>query len=221
MADCDKQCLRMLKLLANIFINVRYRFKPLRSSRQYWIERYSHGGNSGFGSLYKFAEFKANVLNKFVNEHAVATVIEYGCGDGNQLSLAHYPRYTGFDISPLAISLCRNNFKNDKSKTFKLMHEYWGETAQLALSLDVVYHLIEDDVFHDYMKRLFDSSEKYVIIYSTNIDKQQVFQAKHVRHRRFTDWINENRPQWSLQQRIPGVYSGKVSNDFFIFMSDT
>jgi len=29
----------------------------------------------------------------------------------------------------------------------------YGEKAQLTLSLDVVYHLVEDDVFYEYMHR--------------------------------------------------------------------
>ncbi len=62
-------------------------------SDKYWEQRYAVGGNSGVGSYGKFANFKAEVINKFVREHKIKSVIEFGCGDGNQLKLANYPSY--------------------------------------------------------------------------------------------------------------------------------
>ena len=112
----------------------------------------------------------------------------------------------GFDISQEVISHCETVFKNDKTKTFKLMDAYANEKAQLTLSLDVIYHLIEDNVFFGYMKRLFDSSTRYVIIYSSDIDKQARLQAPHVKHRKFSDWIEQNKSEWKLIQHIPNRY---------------
>lgn len=43
--------------------------------------------------------------------------------------------------------------------------------GDLALSLDVIYHLIEDEIFEKYMKDVFRASTKYVIIYSTDFEK--------------------------------------------------
>ena len=108
-------------------------------------------------------------------------------------------------------------------QVFKLMSDYANETAQLTLSLDVIYHLIEDGVFHDYMKRLFDSSTEFVIIYSSNTDEQQRFQAAHMKHRKFSQWIDQNRPGWKLMQHIPNRYlcaSNKHEGhlaDFYIY----
>ena len=39
------------------------------------------------------------------------------------------------------------------------------DRAELALSLDVIYHLVEDTVYESYMGQLFDSATKYVIVY--------------------------------------------------------
>lgn len=58
------------------------------------------------------------------------------------------------------------------------MDAYANETADLTLSLDVIYHLIEDNVFFTYMDRLFDSSTKFVIIYSLNTDRQAQIKGK-------------------------------------------
>lgn len=191
-------------------------------SENYWIERYEAGKNSGAGSYSKLAEFKAEILNQFVDEENITTVIEFGCGDGNQLGLAKYPTYTGFDVSPKSVELCQQLFAADSSKSFKLVEQYQDEKAELTLSLDVVYHLVEDAVFEDYMHRLFCAAEKNVIIYSSDTDDNPG-QAPHVRHRNFTRWVARHYPQWEMIRHIPNRYPFKGETksgsfaDFFIF----
>lgn len=184
-------------------INPRKRFI---GSKNYWIERYDSGGNSGDGSDNQFAEFKAEIINEFILQNDVKTIIEYGCGDGNQLKLAKYPSYIGFDVSHKAVSLCRETFSRDNTKTFKMMNDYTSETAELTLSLDVIYHLIEDNVFIEYMNRLFDSSERFVIIYSSDTDIRVNSQTPHVKHRNFTKWVDALKPEWELIKHIPNKY---------------
>lgn len=181
-------------------------FNAFPGSENYWKKRYKSGGTSGAGSYGRLAQFKAEVINGVVREKQITTVIEYGCGDGNQLSLSEYPSYIGFDVSTEAISQCKIKFANDGSKTFKLIDAYENETSQLTLSLDVIYHLTEDEVFNTYMKQLFDSSTRFVIIYSSNTDKQSRIQAPHVKHRKFSKWAEENRPKWKLMLQIPNKY---------------
>jgi SAM-dependent methyltransferase len=198
-------------------------FSPYPGSEEYWKNRYDSGGNSGRGSHDHLAEFKAEVVNQFVKDRQIATVIEYGCGDGHQLGLAEYPNYIGFDISPTAITSCKQKFKNDPSKIFRLMNEYDGETSQLTLSLDVIFHLTEDDVYNSYMERLFTSSESFVIVYSSNTDINPPGQADHVQHRIFTEWVEMNKPDWKLLLHIPNRYPLKrgdgegAFSEFFIF----
>lgn len=197
--------------------------KPFPGSEQYWIERYESGRTSGAGSYNELATFKAEIINDFVAEHAIATLIEFGCGDGHQLTLASYPSYTGFDVSPHAVGLCEERFRDDDSKRFRLMDAYAGETAELALSLDVVYHLVEDSVFESYMHRLFDAAERFVVIYSSNTELREEGQAAHVRHRVFTDWVERERPDWKLLAHVPNRYPpdefgarGSIA-DFYIY----
>lgn len=173
------------------------------------------GGNSGKGSYGKYAAFKAGVINDFVLRNRINTVIEYGCGDGNQLRLVHYPAYTGFDISDKAVALCQAIFAKDATKKFSLMGDYKRETAELTMSLDVIFHLIEDDVFVDYMDRLFDSSERFVMIYSSDTDVNPAHLAGHVRHRNFSRWVGETRPEWTLMERIPNATDSFA--DFFMY----
>jgi SAM-dependent methyltransferase len=174
------------------------------ASDSYWENRYRSGGNSGAGSYGRLADFKAEFLNDFVVRHDVASVIEFGCGDGNQLSLAAYPRYLGVDVSEAAVRACKARFEGDGTKSFSTLLDYKDQQADLSLSLDVIYHLVEDNIFDAYMTKLFGAAERFVIIYASNHDEQAP--ARHVRHRRFTDWVDEHRRDFSLDARVPNRY---------------
>lgn len=153
-----------------------------RNSPEYWERRYALGGDSGAGSYGESAAYKATTLNAFVEAHAIQSVIEFGCGDGHQLTLARYPRYLGVDVSPSAIARCRSMFASDPTKSFITTGDYAGETAQLALSLDVLYHLVEDSIYEDYLRTLFAAGREYVIIYSSSTDQPRRT-MRHVMHR--------------------------------------
>ena len=175
-------------------------------SKKYWINRYEMGGNSGRGSFGREAEFKAGIINNFIKEENIKDVIDYGCGNGDQLRLIKCPKYLGYEIAYMALLKCRDFFRNDNTKTFKIMEDYVGETAELTLSLDVIYHLIEDEIFEFYMKRLFNSSTRFVIIYSTNMDRQKWIQAPHIRHRKFALWIDKYMSNWKLNKSFANFY---------------
>jgi hypothetical protein len=194
------------------------------SSQDYWADRYNLGGNSGPGSYGRLAEHKALVLNELIRSNNITSVIEFGSGDGNQLTLAEYPHYVGYDISPMAVNACRKLFKDDETKKFFLASEYDGRKADLAMSLDVIFHLTEDHVFDEYMCRLFDASSHFVVIYSSNQIAPIAPASMHVRHRRFTSWIEQHiSPQWELVDRIPnpypynGDYKSTSFSDFYIY----
>jgi hypothetical protein len=194
-----------------------------QSSYQYWDERYRMGGNSGAGSYKRLARFKAEVLNEFVRDHSIKTIIELGCGDGAQLGLAEYPNYVGVDVSPWAVKKCRSIFRGDARKRFFLSTEIpTNQKAELALSLDVIYHLVEDKIFDAYMHQLFQVAERYVILYSSNDDKK--LSVPHVRHRAFSQWVDHYCPEWELGAVIKNRYPHDPDDpentsfaDFFIY----
>lgn len=224
-----KETIKRVPVLSD-FARALYRRAPRRlkqlafpGSANYWEQRYAGGGNSGAGSYSFLAEFKAEVLNGFVAEHGVGSVIEFGHGDGNQLKLARYPKYAGFDVSPTAVAQCRKAFADDFSKSFRLADQYAGEQADLALSLDVIFHLVEDSVFEAYMRRLFAASRRYVIVYSSNTAENHGLEGDHVKHRRFTDWVAKNATEFKQIRHIPNRYpytgdhrTGSFA-DFFVF----
>ena len=178
-------------------------------SGDYWEKRYREGGNSGSGSYNRLAEFKAEVLNEFVASRKIESVIEFGCGDGNQLSLAKYPAYVGLDVSKKALQICIERFKQDATKSFFLYDSMvFCDNIKLfridlAISLDVIYHLVEDDIFEKYMHDLFNTAKKYVIIYSSNFDKKFTF---YETDRNFTAWIESNIKGWKFVKKLDNRY---------------
>lgn len=198
----------------------RYTF----NSGNYWENRYRLGGNSGDGSYNELAIFKAEVINNIISQDNIEHVIEFGCGDGEQLKLLNIKKYYGLDISKKAIDICKRLHINDKGKVFKQYKDHMNEKADLILSLDVIYHLIEDSVYNDYMNNLFSSSLKKVIIYSSNYDSSnEIVEVLHVKHRKFTDWIDRFKPEFKLVKKIPNQFpynqqkhSGSLA-DFYIY----
>jgi SAM-dependent methyltransferase len=182
---------------------LRHRF---RDSSSYWERRYRRGGTSGPGSVGRLAEFKADTLNGFVAWMGIQTVIEFGCGDGVQLALAAYPRYVGIDVAKGSISACRRRFAGDATKRFYLASRVPPNLGRfdLVLSLDVIYHLVEDEVFDAYMRSLFAHASRFIAIYSSN--KVRPSNAPHVRHRLFTHWIEVHEPQWRKRGFLPNIY---------------
>jgi SAM-dependent methyltransferase len=197
--------------------------REFSTSGDYWESRYQSGGNSGDGSYNELARFKAATLNDFVREQSIQSVVEFGCGDGNQLRLSQYPSYVGYDVSPTAVEMCRKLFAGDLTKRFDLVENYAGEVSDMSMSLDVLYHLIEDDVFESYIRRLFGAGERFVIIYSSNYDASPASSAPHVRHRKFTSWIDLHQPNWRLMRHLPNEYpadpKGKTGSfaDFYFY----
>ena len=161
------------------------KWRPLlkfSGSDDYWQQRYQRGGDSGPGSGGESARFKAEVLNAFVSTFDVRSVVEFGCGDGRQLALAKYPEYLGLDISRDAIALCSRSFAGDPSKRFGLVEDHPAARADMSISLDVLFHLIEDDVYHRYLQQLFDAGSRFVVIFSSD-EPGQKHSLPHVRHR--------------------------------------
>jgi hypothetical protein len=219
---------KKIPLIGNLLVKIYSRLcgvQDFKTSKTYWEERYKKGGNSGPGSYNNLAEFKGEIISEFASKNKIETTIEFGCGDGNQLRYFDLKNYIGFDVSESAIALCKNLYQSDSSKQFELLGAYNGEKADLTLSLDVIYHLIEDEVYLDYMEKLFSSSNKFVIVYSSDTD-ENIGVAAHVKHRKFSSWIHEHAAEFKLVGQIPNKYpfdgDGNRTSfaDFYIFKKE-
>lgn len=222
-----KSFVKSLPVIGPLALKVRrarHVAEPFNGSADYWERRYRAGGNSGAGSYNRLAEFKAEVLNGIFKSHALDSVIEFGCGDGEQLELAEYPSYIGVDVSHTVLAQVRKRFADRPTFTFLHTSEVAGRSADLGLSLDVIFHLVEDEAFEQYMRTLFAASRKIVVIYASNKNEQP--DVAHVRHRRFTDWVELNRPDFRLINTIPNRFPFDETDpdhtsfaDFYIYRS--
>jgi len=188
---------------------IRNTFFP--GSALYWERHYSRDGDSGSGSYGRSAEYKADFLNRFVKDNDIDSVIEFGCGDGNQAMKFDFPSYIGLDISSTAIQKCLEVCKDDRAKQFFIPgKKTMGLKAELTISLDVIYHLIEQEVYENYMKHLFAAATKYVIIYGWDVESGKNF---HVKHRKFSEWIKDHVPDFELYNKI----KNSTFSDFYIY----
>ncbi|MFK7944070.1 MAG: class I SAM-dependent methyltransferase [Paracoccaceae bacterium] len=205
--------------------SLRARLAPLLrklglfDSGAYWAARYRRGGDSGAGSYGDFAIYKADFLNAFAAEHQVSSVIEFGCGDGAQAEMFAFASYTGVDVTQEAVELCRSKLGDRKNWQFHNLADAasYAGAYDLVLSLDVVYHLVEDPVFDLYMAQLFEHAGQHVLIYSS--DHDQVSAAAHVNHRNHSAWVAKNQPNWSVVAVHENPHGGDGPDQSFAFFT--
>jgi hypothetical protein len=217
-----KQLIKRIPGIRNL-VALIFPKEKFTNSEEYWEKRYKLGGNSGAGSYSNLAEFKGEIINDFVIEHKINSTIELGCGDGNQLEYFKFDSYIGFDVSETVIEKCKNKFKEDPTKKFLHTSSISDQKADMAMSLDVIYHLIEDSVYDKYMNHLFNFSNKYVVIYAYDCDEFDNY-APHVKPRKFTNWVKSNREDFTLIKHIPNKFPYQKNNpettsfaDFYIY----
>ena len=178
-------------------------------SDEYWEHRYANGGNSGSGSYGRLAEFKAEIINNFIKNNGISSIVDYGVGDGYNLEyydLAQVHTYIGLDVSKTAIDGLKSKGLPDKYKFFCINSDDDVEhQGDLVLSQDVLYHLIDDAIYYKYLTNLFKMSKKYVIIYACDEDLEEL-SVHHMLVRRFTPYIREEFRSFKLINTIPNKY---------------
>lgn len=96
-----------------------------------------------------------------------------------------------------------------------------GIQYEMAMSLDVLYHLIEEGIWMRHIDQLFQTAKRYVVIYAEDCDRDR---GVHMRSRSFSPYIAKIAPDWVLDFKVDNPYpydgsdyeSGSVS-DFFIY----
>jgi len=191
-------------------------------SNTYWNDRYLKGGNSGEGSYGHFAIFKGDILQKCIENLNIQSIIDYGCGDGNQALYYKCSKYIGIDVSQKAIDLCKKKFYYDIHKEFYLDNDFFksfdsSKKVDCAISCDVILHLINPSLYISYLKNLFSLSTKYVIIYSYDCDLKH---TEHVKYHNFTKTIEELFPNWILLNQIMNPNDKKTGFYIYSKMND-
>lgn len=171
------------------------------NSKKYWENRYSKNGDSGLGSYGDEYVFKKSYINKLILEKNIGSIIDLGCGDGNQIKeIIGYDQYLGYDVSMTIIEKCKILYNNIPNINFTCdINEL--TMSDLAMSLDVTYHIIEDKYFEEYMNMLFNLSKKYVLIYSINSDNSNGF-AIHLKNRKICEFIKNKFSDFILVDNI-------------------
>lgn len=183
----------------------------------YWETRYAEGGDSGPGSQGDAARDKALFVNDFIQAHSVHSVIDWGCGDGQQLERLLVPsNYVGVEVSPTALQRCIAR-EDNRRLSFVLAGPLFPSSVfydrfDLALCLDVLFHLPSDADYLPFLRHVFASSTRLVCAHTTNIEIEP--SRAHVRHRRVTDDVRLHFPEWEL------VYmrdADAAEPDFFVW----
>lgn len=188
-------------------------------SKAHWERHYETGGDSGPGSYGSSAEYKARFVNEAIKENGIRSIIELGCGDGNQLSYIEVEEYIGLDVSKYAIRRCYERHQNNKNRSFIWYDQnYFYDqlkvlSGECAISLDVIYHLIEDDVFSLYLEHLFNCGRRFVIIYAWDRDGGRRDHVS-VRSRKYSDYVATNFPEFCVVKHIPA--NGAFA-DFYLY----
>ena len=193
-------------------------------SIEYWQKRYASGGNSGAGSYGALADFKAHSLNAFIADNGIVSAVEFGSGDGNQLKSIEVSKYVGLDVSPTVIENTRVIYANDSSKSFYVYDpdtSSVGDTfaADIAISMDVILHLTEDERYDKYLTNLTKSSLKYLGIFNSATEEQLSNMAIHNRFRDHRIWLKENAPEF-LEVRVdilPSELKYPVGTGFYFY----
>ena len=185
------------------------------NSKVFWENNYKNNGNSGEGSYGELAQFKADIINDFISKNNITSMIDYGMGDGNQLKYFNINNidYTGIDVSLTVIDNCKKIYNNDDKKKFIHDEQIENIEANLVISCDVIYHLIEDNIYFEYMKNLFNMSNKYVIIYSRD---EELDPTIHVKFRKFTDYIKKYVNNFNLIDEIPNKFPEIIINNKYV-----
>lgn len=199
----------------------------IRGSRDYWDARYGSGGDSrsltasaaASTGVYPFRT--GFLLSLFEGALApVASVLDMGVGDGLQAyALAQrcrsIERYIGVDLSKVVVEVLNRDLPSNWSEVqgfegrehldlaffaysgLSLPEEVLRRWFDVALSLQVIMHILEDELFHAYMSMLFGplGSWRFVVLHADNKPHEQ---TNHLRGWRFTDWLEQHAPEWEL-----------------------
>lgn len=163
----------------------------------YWERRYQDGRTSGAGSEGDAALAKAKMIDEVITGYGLTSVIDWGVGDGVVLGhLKTKVRYLGLDVAPVAIERLRAKYgPRSRTRWFALASEGAHEVRDLALSLDVMFHLVDEADYQLHLAQVFGSATKAVLIHANDHDGGRT--ARHVLWRKWTPDVARIFPEWA------------------------
>lgn len=198
-------------------------------THEFWEDNYSAGRSSGPGSEGEFAEWKAAVVNDVIERYDVTVVLDVGCGDGQQAALIECPRYYGIDVSPTAVDMCRDRFFGDPMRYFDTCApgQLPDGMFDLVMSLEVLMHILEEDVFVSTLSQMFTRARHTVLIQAPLVPMVEYRAGAWDKHRPLLPYLSEYLPYWVLSEILIHPAStpesrargeiGEMAADFLVF----
>ncbi|GMQ59651.1 hypothetical protein AN1V17_40500 [Vallitalea sediminicola] len=186
----------------------------------YWDKRYLNKGTSGLGSYGDLADFKGEMVNHFIKNNDIGSVIEFGCGDGNQLKKIEYKKYVGLDVSKVSVDKCKEIFVKDGDKEFYLYEPGMIDKLDIKVKpdmvvcLDVLYHITDEQHFIKTLDDAFKIDCPYIIFY-TMLKKPEIQLANHLKYRNIFDYLTKYKG-YSIKKIINQKYPEQSYSDFMI-----
>lgn len=152
--------------------------------KTYWEDRYAKGGNSGSGSYGDNAKFKADVINRVILEYDCKDMVEFGCGDCNQMKMFDKIPYIGYDISPTIIKKNWHDYGvGDVEFGVMDMDGDYKNIRDLSVCVDVLFHLTIEEDWLKLIDHVCNAAKKMIIITTnTEVIKEEYF--PHVNFKR-------------------------------------
>jgi len=153
--------------------------------KKYWEERYANGQNSGSGSYGDNAVFKSSIINRVIDEYGCSNMVEFGCGDGNQMTLFKNIPYMGYDISPTIIAKNIVKYKHLTHAKFEVMdmNGIYDKCFDLSICVDVLFHLTIEEDWYRLIDHVCKAAKKWVVII-TNTEEIREEYFPHVNFKR-------------------------------------
>ncbi len=141
-------------------------------SQKFWDDRYSSGMTSGDNGAGPLKDWQWEVLTKVAGE--IDDVIDVGCGDlrfwqDKDGMIRECKKYTGIDISQFMIEKHSRIFKIFDRPEWTFIHSpadvyIEGLHARIVVCLNMLYHILNEDVFNNILKNLSLYSDEWVFI---------------------------------------------------------
>jgi len=180
--------------------------------RAYWNNEYKQGNGSGPGSTGHMLQHKIDFLNKFIEEHKVSAIIDFGCGDGELMSKLKItdPNYLGIDISIESIKLCKGKrpLSDIIQSAFPDADINFRLNAHTVICIDVLFHILDIEELKLTLCKIWESADKYIIFYTFNQPRER--DREWVKSRCVTQLIEEMNLHYSSMHKYPGHESTKA-----------
>lgn len=132
-----------------------------------WDEHYKSGGKSGDPSDYmKSREWKHALIAKYCDIKN-NSIIDVGCGDLQFWQGRKPAKYIGIDISQTIIDAHTEKYP-DRQFICASSDESLDISADMVMCFDMLWHIIDDDVYIETLKNIRRYSKKYIMIYTWN-----------------------------------------------------